>query len=79
MLYQNKAWGDVFPAGDPEATRSEAEHLLNIGGKSLGAVEPTDSSGLHKHDEEDGVACSVIVQQLHHVHPALIVCLIIIK
>ena len=69
--YENEYRSDVFPAGDPEPSGAESEHLLNVRSEPLGAVKPAHGGRLDEHDEQDRVSRSVNIEQVNHVHAAL--------
>lgn len=56
---------DVLPTEPPENTGTVAQHLFDVVGEVVDAVEPEDSCRLDKDDEQDGQSRSINVKELN--------------
>lgn len=71
MTYQQKHRTNVPPADAPENAWPLAQHLFDVGRKSIDAIEPKYSGGLNEHHKQDCQTGTVNVQEVDEIDTAL--------
>lgn len=70
---QQKHWADVRPADAPENARPVADHLLDVRGEVVDAVEPEHAGRFDEDNEQYGQPRSVHVDEVDQIDAALCV------
>lgn len=69
--YHEERRSQDVPADPPVVARSKAYHVLDVVTEAASTVDPRDSYRLKQHGDQDGVPCSVTVQEMEEVKSTL--------
>lgn len=71
VTYHKEKWCYKFPAYSPVDTRSESDHVFDIGAKSVCPIDPTDRDCFCQNGEQHRIPSRISIQQMEKVKPTL--------